>query len=133
MENKTEVKQVSEREIRIGDNKYYLDEGNIFYITAVGKYNEKEAIEAKEITLRFLNLIKGKVDISIDLNKAGKQSPEARKIWKELSELKKVGKIALFGLHPVARILAVFVMGVTRKKDMRFFRTKEEALAWLKY
>ena len=47
-------------------------------------------------------------------------------------ENEKIGKVALFGLHPVARVIAAFIMGITRKKDMRFFKSKEEALAWLK-
>ena len=50
----------------------------------------------------------------------------------EAFEDEKIGKVALFGLHPVARVIASFVMGVTKKEDMRFFRTKEEALAWIK-
>ena len=68
----------------------------------------------------------------IDITKAKKQSPEARMTWKELSEHEKIEKIALFGLHPVARVLASFIIGQSKKKDMRFFKTKEEALAWLK-
>ncbi len=42
------------------------------------------------------------------------------------------GKVALFGLHPVARVVASFFMGATKKKDMRFYKTRGEALAWLK-
>jgi hypothetical protein len=29
-------------------------------------------------------------------------------------------------------VLASFVMGVTKKEEVYFFKTKEEALAWLK-
>jgi len=49
-----------------------------------------------------------------------------------VSEYEKTGKVAVFGLHPVARVIASFVMGVSKNKDMRFFKAKEEALAWLK-
>ena len=73
----------------------------------------------------------GKANLCIDLNKAGMPSSGARKIGRKAFENEKVGKIAIFGLHPVARIIASFVMGVTRKEDLRFFKTKEEALAWL--
>ena len=48
------------------------------------------------------------------------------------AELEKIGKIAMFGMHPVARVVASFVMGVTNKEDMRFFKSKEDALLWLK-
>ena len=72
------------------------------------------------------------MNVFIDLNKAGKGSPEARKIWKKLTENEKTGRVAFFGLHPVARVLASFTMGVSKNKDMRFFKTREEALEWLK-
>ena len=34
-------------------------------------------------------------------------------------------------MHPVARVLASFVMTITKKNEIDFFKTKEEALAWL--
>ena len=71
------------------------------------------------------------VNILIDLNKAGRQSPAARNIWKELSEDEKSGKIALFGMNPVARVVASFITGITMKKDMKFFKTEQEAKEWL--
>ena len=125
MENK-------DREIWVGKNRLYLGEDNIVYVTNVGEVDEKMAIACGEAFLKLINMVEGKVNALGDLNKAGKQSPEARKIWKELSENKKFGKIAIIGMHPVARVLASFVIGTTKKKDMRFFKTKEEALAWLK-
>ena len=77
-------------------------------------------------------IVEGKLNILVDLNKAGKGSSEARKLAQENMKDGTLGKIALFGLHPVARVLAAFILGVTSKKDARFFKTKEEALAWLK-
>ena len=121
-----------EREIWVGENRHYLGEDNILYVTVVGEVDEKVAIACREAAFKLMNIVEGKVNVLIDVNKAGKQSPEARKVWTELSEHEKFGKVALFGLHPVARVLASFVMGVSKKKDMRFFKTKEEALAWLK-
>ena len=132
MEDKpVEIKQVSEREIWIGENRLYLDV-DLLYIYLVGEMDDKTAVVMKEAYFKLNNMIDGKVDAIIDLNKVGKQSTVARKTWKELSENEKCGKLALFGMHPVARVVASFVMGVTKKKDMRFFKTKEDALAWLK-
>ena len=125
MENK-------DREIRVGENRLYLGENNILYITNIGEIDEKTAIAIKEAVLNVANMVEGKVHTLTDLNKAGKTSPEARKVFKELAEQEKQGKVALFGMHPVARVLASFFMGISKKKDMRFFKTKEEALAWLK-
>ena len=131
-EKLVEIKQVSEREIWIGENRLYFGEDNICYITVVGEVDEEIAIAIKEIDLKFKNTTEEKMNILADLNKAGKQSSEARKIWKEMTEHEKSGKIAMVGMHPVARVLAAFVMGVTNKKDMRFFESRGEALAWLK-
>ena len=125
MENK-------DREIRVGENKLYLGKDNVLYVTVFGEVDEKIAILIKEADLKFKNMVKEKYDVLADLNKSGKHSSESRKIWKEMTEHDKTGKVAIFGMHPVARVIASFVMGVSKKKDMRFFKTKEEALLWLK-
>jgi hypothetical protein len=125
MENK-------DREIRVGENRLYLGEDNVLYVTVFGEIDEKIAIAIKEADLKFKNIVEEKYDVLADINKSGKHSSEARKIWKEMTEHEKTGKVAMFGMHPVARVIASFVMGVTRKKDMRFFKTKEKALLWLK-
>jgi hypothetical protein len=131
---KGEEKMMGEkdREIRIGENRLYLGEDNITYFVLVGEHDENIAIACGEAFLKLINMGEGKVNALGDLNKTEKQSPEARKIWREISENEKVGKLALIGMHPVARVLVSFVTGTTKKKDMRFFKTKEEALAWLK-
>ena len=121
-----------EREIWVGKNRLYLGEDNIQYITIIGEVDEKMEIRINEASLNLVNMVERKMNTLIDLNKAGKTSPGARMRQKEISEHARVGKIALFGLHPVARVIAAFVMGRSRNKDMRFFKTKEEALAWLK-
>jgi hypothetical protein len=121
-----------DREIWVGKNRLYLGEDNITYFFLVGEHDENTARACGDAFLKLINMGEGKVNALGDLNKTGKQSPEARKVWKEVSEHEKVGKLALIGMHPVARVLASFVQGVTKKKDMLFFKTKEEAMAWLK-
>jgi len=129
-EKEVEFKQVSEREIYVGKNRFYHGEDNIIYATIVGETDDKVAIGILEANLKLLSMVEGKAKILVDLNKAGKTSPEARKIMKQLAEQEKIGKLALFGMHPVAKVLASFAMGITRKKDMLFFKTKAEALLW---
>jgi hypothetical protein len=125
MENKN-------REIHIGENRLYFTEDNIICIVNIGEIDEKTALAMKEAVLNLMNRVEGKVHTLTDLNRAGKTSPEARKVFKELAENEKQGKNAFFGMHPVARVLSAFFMGLSPKKDMCFFKTKEEALAWLK-
>ena len=131
-EGPVEVKQVSEREIWVGENRLYLDEDNVLCIINVGEIDEKIAIEIKEAVLKIMNMVEGKVHTITDLNKAGKTTSRARKVFQELAEHEKQGKNAFYGMHPVARVLASFFMGISKKKDIRFFKTKEEALTWLK-
>ncbi len=133
MEEKTiEIKQVSDREIWVGESRFYLGEDNILYETVVGEQNERTATEALKVVEKLYTMVDGKVNVLTDLNKAGTPSSGARKIGQKAFENENIGKVALFGLHPVARIIASFVIGVTRKKDIRFFKTREKALAWLK-
>ena len=131
-EKPVENKQVSEREIWVGESRYYLGEDNILYLTVVGEQDEKTILAALEYHNKFKNMVAGKMKMLIDINKAGQVSSGARKITKQTFEDEKVGKVAFCGTHPVERVIASFAMGVTRKKDMRFFKTREEALAWLK-
>ena len=121
-----------DREIRIGEHRLYLAEDNTLYITVVGEQDEQTALAIKESLPIFAGMVEGKFDVLVDNNKAGKASSEARKIFRELTELENIGKIAIFGAHPVARVLASFAIGVSGKKDIRFFKSKEEALVWLK-
>ncbi len=125
-----------DREIWVGQNWLYLGEDNILHVIGGGDVDEEMAIKLKEVVLKnFFNLeeLKGeRVSTLIDVNKAGRQSSKARKIWKELVEHEKTGKIAFCGLHPVASVIAAFVMGICRKEDMRFFKTRAEAISWLK-
>jgi len=131
---KKESKKMEEkdREIWVGENRIYLGEDNIIHFINVGEHDEKIAIACKEAILKFFNTVDGEVHGLIDLSKAGKQSPEARKIWREISEFENTAKVAIHGLNPVARVIASFVMGVSKNKNMRFFKTKEAAIAWLK-
>jgi hypothetical protein len=132
-EGPVEVKQVSEREIQIGENSLYLDEGNIIHLTSVGEKDEKIATAVKDAYIKIANMVEGKVNLLLDANKSGQPSSEARRIFREgILEYEKTGKVAVFGMNPVARVIASFIMGVSRKKDMRLLKTKEEALTWLK-
>jgi hypothetical protein len=121
-----------DREIWVGENRLYLDGDNVLCVTNVGEIDEKIAIKIKEAVLKLMNMVEGKVHTLTDLNKAGKSTSQARKVFQELAEHEKQGKNAFYGMHLVARVLASFFMGVSKKKDMRFFKTKEEARAWLK-
>lgn len=122
---------MEDREIRVGESRLYLDEDNILNVTIVGDVDLNKAKALREAGFKLRNIVGDISKTLIDLNKAGMHSSEARKIWKESSEYVMTGKAAYFGLHPVARVIASFLMGITKKRDVRFFKSKEEALTWL--
>jgi hypothetical protein len=128
----TEIRQVSEKEIWVGQNKASLIEKNIIYVIAVGEVTTELAIAQVEGLNKLEALADGPVNYLIDLSDAGKSSPEARKIWEKIGGNVTTSKLALFGLNSVARMLASFVMGISGKSNQRFFKTKEEALRWLR-
>jgi len=132
MVTKIEIKQVSEKEFWIGKNKASLIEKNIIYVIAVGEVTTELAIAQVEGLNKLEALADGPVNYLIDLSDAGKSSPEARKIWEKIGGNVTTSKLALFGLNSVARMLASFVMGISGKSNQRFFKTKEEALRWLR-
>jgi hypothetical protein len=128
-----EVKYISDTEIRNGANEITLIEGNIVFIKVQGIQTDQIALAQKEINKRLSQLVKGKLNYLIDLNKGGKNSPLARKIWREITDNEEeTNKVALFGLHPVARVLATFVMQVISRNNIQFFTNVEEALKWIR-
>lgn len=131
MTNNVEIQKISETEFNIGENKLSLIEGNIIHVITQGEQTIEIALIYKEICETLSANLEGKINYLIDLNKCGKNSPEARGIWKVESELGKTNKVATYGLNPVSRVIASFVIGNLKKGDMRFFKTKEEALSWI--
>ncbi len=132
-EKEIEVKHVSDREIWVGENRLYLGEDGILHITSVGMKGDKIAIAIRDIYIKMVNMGEGKVDLLIDANKSGQPSSKARKILQQgMLEHESTGKVAIFGAHQVARVIASFVMGFSKNKDWRFFKTQEEALTWLR-
>ena len=123
---------MEENKTKLGESLYWLDNDDILNIVGIGDTTDEMAPEYRKIVLGFLEQVKGKADWLVDLNKAGHQSSLARKAYKDMSEYEKSGKVAIFGLNPVARVIASFVMRGSRNKRLRFFKTRDEALAWLR-
>ena len=120
-----------EKKIRIEDNSLELDKNNTLNVIKVGHADGRIANEIKDVSFRMINSVKVKVDDFIDINKTEKASPEAKKVWKKLSELEKFRKIVIIGLHLVSKVLVTFVIKSSGKKDFRFFNNKELAIKWL--
>lgn len=125
------AKDNSRIDICVKNNKISLINKNLIEVIGYGDVNDEDALLMKEASLNLLEEASYDVAVLIDLNKAGKSSPKARKIWKELSEYNKNRKFAFIGLTPLTRILATFVIAFSENKNMKFFASREEALKWL--
>ena len=122
----------NKKEIWIGESKVYLDEDDILHVSGSGDTEDKTAVKIKQATYEFLEIVEGKMQIIIDMNNSGKPSAKVRKTYNEMGHNKKIGKVALHGIHPVAQVIASFFMKTATKQEIRFFKTEKEALAWLK-
>lgn len=121
-----------EREVYVGQNRFELLEENILAVTIVGEVDKETAVKCKDVAYKFVEMMAGEIKTLIDLTQATQQPSESRKIVQEMWNDEKSGKVALFGLNPVAKAVASFVIGATHKEDIHFFKAKDEAIAWLK-
>jgi len=120
-----------DREIWVGKSRFYFGEDGIMYVEIAGKQDVTEALAMRDAYLKLLNKVDGKVKIFVNSSEGKQPTNEARKIFSELTNHEQCGKVAVLCLNPVARVIASFVFGVSKNKNMKIFKTKEEALAWL--
>lgn len=126
-----EIIKINDREYVVSKNRTVLTDQNIIHVIVEGEQTDAIARAQKIVNKQLFELVDGQTCFLIDLNKSGKNSPEARSTWNELSAHDKLKKAAVFGLNPVVRVIASFVIGFSVKKNQRFFKTEEEARAWL--
>lgn len=131
MNEQIHVVKISEKEYLVGNNKTSLIDPNIIFVVANGDQTDELANRQSEINHTLINLVEGEINYLIDLNNCGKNSSGARAKWFELAEEENTKKVAIYGMHPVARVLAAFVMKVSKKRNQQFFRTRDEAFQWL--
>ena len=116
----TMLKKISDREIFVGKNRFYLREDNILYFSIIGKIDREIAELCNKVTYKLLNLSKERTNVLIDLNQAGVVTYKARTIGQNEATNKKIGKVALFGMSPVSMVIASFLIGFIKKKDIHF-------------
>lgn len=124
-------KQISEKEFTIGENRIVLLDNSTIYIEAIGEQTDEHAGEIQKLYQKLYSEIPGKINQLVNLNRSGKSSPKARLVYEEMNNHERTYKVAVYGIHPVARVLAAFVTGLTGKKNIEFFTNKEDAMAWL--
>lgn len=125
------INKTNENEITINESKIGLVNDNIIYIIAVGFVDEELAKVGERIVCEFLEKTNKNTNILVNLTNAGQPSSKAIRIYLRVSEMAAIKKIAMFGISAVAKVLGSFMIRLSKKKNFQFFKTKEEALAWL--
>src|SRR3989339_779477 len=104
---------------------------NIVRYTICTPVDPDEAVRLSTTGKNYLE--EGKASfVLIDLHQSTEFSSAARKICVDFLQNDKINKTAFFGGNVFVKTLATFVMAPTGKKDIKFFNTEEEALAWFK-
>jgi hypothetical protein len=125
------VREITRTEFWVGPTQVKVTNGNLVNIKAVGPQNYDTAMAHIRIFDQIYSDIKKPILFLIDLNDAGKNSAEARKVWKDISDNEYTCKVALVGIHPVARVIAGFVMSISTGSKIQFFGSREKALKWI--
>jgi anti-anti-sigma regulatory factor len=115
----------------------YNDKDDIMYLRILGVITGEDL---QELMPRIQKMFEGKTRrvTLIDMSQTAHVGPqvmtkEMREAYKQLTDLMDADKSAIFGASPAVRMAAKIALAVAKKsKSTRFFKTKEEALAWLK-
>lgn len=126
------IRKIAQKEYLVGENRVYLSDENVINVIPKGDQTEEIAKLQFEVNKKLCSLVSGKINYIIDLNNCGKNPPKARTVWNKINENEKTAKVAAFGIHAVAKVLASFVINFSTRNDMRFFKTREEAEDWIK-
>jgi hypothetical protein len=132
MTSKGEIRSVKENQFwLIGNNKAVLGEGNIIHIVVSGPQDHDIVHAHFKLHRQITALVNSKVSYLINLDEAGKFSPDARKLWNDIADRTDTLRIAFIGSHPVARVFADFIIIASERFNMQFFDHIDEAVAWL--
>lgn len=125
------LEKINDKEYIVNDTHIFKMDNEILYVEPHGEQTDESAQLLFDLYFQHKNIGTASNKYLVNLNYAGKNSPGARKIWQRIGELETTLKIGYFGLHPVAKVLASFVIGISDKKKSRFFFNKEDAIKWL--
>ncbi|MBD3284762.1 hypothetical protein GF359_00335 [candidate division WOR-3 bacterium] len=104
------------------------------------RYDQNESLKANDIRkvtplIEKLAIQTGLRCILIDLSKgpAATLDKEARKALKDAAMPDMFEKIAIYGANPAMRMIAKIIFKITGSSEStRFYKSEEEAIAWLK-
>ncbi len=120
---------IVEQDIKISKNEVTCENGTIVYRLIV-PIDDQEAERIDAIGRSFLDR-KEADRVLIDIRRSSSFSSAARKRWANFLRHPGIVRTAIFGGSTFVRTLAVFVIGASQMKNVKFFATEREALEWL--
>lgn len=118
----------------VGVGKYNItvEEDGILRVHVSGQLDEEAMNSLTEELRRILEKRSGKANILVDAIAGVEISSKARKIGARMAKWPRIGRIAIYGVGVVSKVLALFMIEISGKENMKFFENEEEALKWLR-
>lgn len=113
----------------IAENVVTCDKGILRY-QLLGSVDEKEAERLDTVGRAYLDRGEARA-VLIDMQRSNDFSSAARRRWVGFLQHPAIRCTAIFGGNVFVRTLAAFVMGASQRKNIKFFATEAEALAWI--
>ena len=112
---------------------YYDEENKVLVLRVIGEYTIEDAEETTKVMEKITDE-KGVQSFLADLTQTPpKLDKKVRQLMREQSERYNLGKMALVITNPAVRMIGKIVISTMGSGDSTgFFKTEEEALAWLK-
>ncbi|MEZ5070552.1 MAG: STAS/SEC14 domain-containing protein [Bacteroidales bacterium] len=119
-------------EYNVGTNKVVIREDRIVHITVIGEQDDAIAQGFLDFHEKAHNIVGGKIRYLIDINQTGKASPMARRVYKQLGEMETTERVALYGAHPLAKLVGNMVLSTFARNEAKFFNDEKSALQWIR-
>ena len=121
------------------ENKIWIGKDNIIYVEVVDKdLSGENVFKIMEDTVKIVREFSGKAKILANfINPVFKvgDSKFRKKLVDLIIEMYKnpgFEKVAICGVSTIVRVVSLFVVKTTKLINMKVFKTKEQALKWLK-
>ncbi len=120
------------KEIKRKQIKIFVDKDGIINFVDQTRNTVEDALVAKEKILELAKKMPKPRRLLTDLTGIETPSAKIRKIVAEMMKEARIDKIALVGGDFIMKTVANFMMSASGIKNSKFFKTKKEAIEWLK-
>lgn len=110
----------------------YIDKYGYVRVELLGNQTEKDLVEFKKDIVEICQAIKGKKLGMLDVGKTDRVDLKARVIYMEIGRMEMWDKIAIFDGSIMGRVLAKFIIAAINLDRVKFFKTEDEAVKWLR-